>query len=314
MSSMKYPPQKTMRDWQKGLKKNGARNIKIRRLLKDFGVSRRTEEAIREIRDHLESQEPKIYAPRLGELSLGLDTSIQLSLEDSGQGEQTFSALMRRKRRKYGKDAVASTQSGEQHFMDNYLTKLLKLLKLEPAVLKGGGDREQSAREFSPKGTRDKLDVICVEPKTGDLVALEFKVHGGDRRGVEQLLRYTRQLADTKAKDPRLSNYKNAKIRGVLVTGVADQATREAVSTLDPYEIVHWHTYTMGKSRGLSSVVEQTIERQSPVRPLYVQFAKEVAVMSGEDKKLRIQLRSLQVDLAPAAARRLKAGLENAGY
>ncbi len=303
------PPKSTIAGWQKSLNKSGSRNIKIRRLLKAYGVSKRGTKIIQDIQNHLKQQRPRIYARELDDTTIPLDTSIVLTLKDTGLGGRSYPAALRHKKRSDGKDSVTLTKGEEGEFKARYLAALLKELGLKKARLIGKG---VSAVEFSPRGTRDKLDVVCEDRVSHDLVALEFKVRDGDRRGVEQLLRYAKQLSVTKANDPRLDHYKDAKVRGVLVTGIADQPTREAIATLDPYELVHWYTYSMKRSPiRLDSVKARHTKRHAPVRALEIRRVGDVNATTLDNDTVQIEFRKFRVELSRKAAIKLREQLKN---
>jgi len=64
-------------------------------------------------------------------------------------------------------------------------------------------------RDFSPHGCRDELDWLCQDAHRC-VVVVELKLGGGDKRGVEQVLRYMRQIrAD--------SRYEGREVRGIFL-------------------------------------------------------------------------------------------------
>ena len=245
-----------------------------------------------------------MFCSELADTTVPLNTTVSITAKDTGKGGRTYSAALRRQRKK---GAKASKKGEEKQFREKYFRELLAKIGLKRARLDG---KEKRAVEFSPDGTRDTLDVLCEDKKTGELVAVEFKVRDGERRGVEQLLRYTQQLASTKGTDPSLKHYKDAKIRAVLVTGIADQATSYAIATLDPYRLITWHVYSMNREgTKLESVTRRTVKRIRPVRALEISKASQVKVKSGESGSICVKLGDAEVELSAAAARRLHSQL-----
>jgi hypothetical protein len=291
------PSASTIKSWQDSLAKNGSRSITIEKLIGYYNVGRRGTRVVEQILTHLKELEPPIYAPELADTTLPLAKVIKLCRLDPGPGGKTYATALRHERR--GDEDKNSSRAAEQKFKKDHLDELLDHLGLREARLLNA-----SAREFSPHGTRDRLDVLC-EGENGDLVALEIKLQDGERRGVEQLLRYTQQLANSKSDDPRLERYRTAAVRTILVTGVRDQATFEAIATLDPYEIVDWYRYAMDKtSRVLEGVEKCEVPRHPPSNPLTVDKAPEVGV-SRQGKSVTVELRAFQAELSLAAAKKL---------
>jgi hypothetical protein len=94
-------------------------------------------------------------------------------------------------------------------------------------------------REYRPRGTRDRIDVLCRDA-VGRAVAVELKRGAGQKRAVEQLLRYIGQLKHEGGhRDPR----------GILITGYADADTRRALQGRERDDHIDWFVYGLVDDR-----------------------------------------------------------------
>ena len=87
--------------------------------------------------------------------------------------------------------------------------------------------------EYSPAGTRDRMDRLCTDG-AGRGVVVELKRETGDKRVVEQVMRYIGHLkAEGKYPEPR----------GVIITAVADPHTRRALEGRERDSHIDWYVY-----------------------------------------------------------------------
>ena len=86
---------------------------------------------------------------------------------------------------------------------------------------------------YRPHGSRDELDFLCHDVD-GRAVVVEMKKEDGERKAVEQVLRYIRLIRD-------LAEWKEP--RGLVLTGHADLHTRRALEELEPHYQIDWFVY-----------------------------------------------------------------------
>lgn len=206
----KEPSAATLGSWKASVEENGQRGITVRQLLRAFGYQRRSEAGLASIQNYL--QQNGLYVGLYE--SVGIDDSVQLT----GEPVRRIGSL-------YEKEADI-----EARFPDEILRRV--------------GLKKMVAKEYSPKGTRDRLDFLC-EDKDGRSVVVELKANSGDKRAVEQVLRYIGMLkAENRDKDPW----------GILITGSADMHTRRALEGRKSDDHIRWWIYGL---RGDELVLEE---------------------------------------------------------
>jgi len=235
---MKQPSAKQVKQWTEGIKKNGGVTIKLRRLLDAFGYARRGSNTMDQIGAALRKQ------------ALHLDAAVQVkSLDDvvtlRGNAVERIGDIYRDAKGRRGP---------ERQFKVEYGDTLLKKLKVKPLR-----DSEQRivGKEYSPFGTRDAVDYLCTN-NDERLVVVEIKIDDGEKRGVEQLLRYL----DLVYNDANLEPYRKTYPRAILVTGQGDLATRSALRTLDPLGLIDWYVY--GLEGNVLRTKKLDVERSVP--------------------------------------------------
>lgn len=216
---MKTPTERTIETWHDAIRKGGSTSIKMRRLLGHYGAKRRGARLVEEIREHLASLSPSIHVFGLDDLGATLDSTVTLTYEPI----RTIGSLW--------DDTEASLK-------DEHESALMKALGLKLIQ-----------REYSPEGTRDRFDYLCKDRK-GVPVIVEVKRRDGERRGVEQLLRYIGQLKRAEERSAR----------GILVTGVSDLQTRDALRGRDHDRHIRWFLYGFNEA-GELIVEEESVER-----------------------------------------------------
>lgn len=205
----KTPIASTIDKWQRGIHENGLVRIRLRSLLRAFGAQRRGSDTLDRIKDFLlgivsERGEPQPIHLDLGMAELSLDDSVYLR----GEPVRRLGPLFEGK---------------ETEFERRFGAEILKRLGLEMV-----------GREYSPLGTRDRLDLLAHDTKTGEFVVVELKLESGQRRAVEQVLRYIEHIKRDRRTDA---------VRGVLITGVADSDTERPMRTLQGTEMISWYLY-----------------------------------------------------------------------
>lgn len=96
--------------------------------------------------------------------------------------------------------------------------------------------------QYSPKRSRDRLDMLGTDP-SGGRVVLEFKNKDGGKTSVEQVLRYLGILRREKP---------GTNVRGVLITGVRGLDTALAIHGMAPEQKKEfkWYLYKYEKKAG----------------------------------------------------------------
>jgi hypothetical protein len=175
--------------------------MKLRALLASFGAQRRGVDILRRMqawaRDH------KLHLNGLDHAK-GADDVISLSTD-----------VIRR---------IGGLVERESDLMDRFESHIAPKLRLtEPKA------------HFSPDGSRDRFDYLCTDT-AGRPVIVEMKRQDGERRVVEQTLRYIRALR-------RDRRFANTDPRGLIITGEADIPTRRALEELEPSYTIDWWLY-----------------------------------------------------------------------
>jgi hypothetical protein len=197
----RYPSTKQLKAWQTEIAHNGRKRITARALLKEFGFQRRGPAAIESVIKWLGVQDPSLYVYGLKYVR-SLDESVFLSNVD----EMQIGRLVER----------------EQELMDRFQAEIMPQLDLQ---------RPQMG--FQPEGSRDKLDFLCKD-KNGRSVVVEMKRADGERRVVEQVVRYIRLIRD-------IDGYSDP--HGLILTGYADMHTRRVLEELEPEYHIDWFIY-----------------------------------------------------------------------
>ncbi|MEZ4222322.1 MAG: endonuclease NucS [Polyangiaceae bacterium] len=205
----KEPGARTLEAWCAAINQSGVKKIRARALLRLFGAQRRGAAVVARIQDFLKAQSPPLFANGL-EFIRTLDESVELS-------------------------HVKLTQLGALVEEEKTL-----MPRFEAEIAPRIGKLRVVKFHFRPEGTKDVLDVLCVD-KVGIPVVVELKKADGERRVVEQVLRYMRHID----KDSR---YGKAPSRAVIITGRADLPTRRALERLEPGKDVAWYVYGIDPS------------------------------------------------------------------
>lgn len=195
------PSSKTIESWNSEISKSGVKRLKARVLLKAFGAERRGS-AI------LERMQAWSRSNGLHLNGLEYATSLDDVLTVSRQPIRRIGRLVE---------------------LESELTRRFAA-EMAPTL-----GVEVIEREYSPPETLDRFDFLCRDT-AGRHVIVEIKRGDGERRAVEQVLRYIRVFRS----DP---NHKPQDPRGLIITGEADLATRRALQELEPGYKIDWWLY-----------------------------------------------------------------------
>jgi hypothetical protein len=194
----RVPTQRVLDGWRETIAVCGCARLKLRTLIRNFGFERRGKRMVLEVEQWLEQH--GIYVMDLA--IADLDEPVILTAEHVLKVGELV---------EYERDIEARFE----HEMMAHL----------------GLSNPQ--KEYRPRGTRDRIDVLCRDAD-GRSVAVELKRGAGQKRAVEQLLRYIGQLKFAGGHhDPR----------GILITGYADADTRRALQGRDRDEHIRWFVY-----------------------------------------------------------------------
>lgn len=194
----KTPTPLALQKWHAAIENGGRAKVKARSLLAQFGYSRRGSMATQRIEAWLREQ--GIYVQDLP--IVGIDEAVTLTHEKI--------------------ERIGELEEKEKHLEARFVAEIMPRLGL--TAPKG---------EYSPKGTRDRLDFLCRD-KEGRSVVVELKVGSGDKRAVEQVMRYIGQLK-------REGTHESP--RGILITGYADAETRRALEGREKDAHIEWYIY-----------------------------------------------------------------------
>lgn len=200
------PTDKQLEQWRVHIDENGYKKVSARALLKSFGFERRGKLAVEQAQEWLARCEPPIFTH-------GLETRFGHSLDDSV-------TLAHQEMLQVGKPFAK-----EEELVKCFKSKMMRKLELVDAV-----------PQYAPKHTRDRFDFLCHDGD-GCAVVVELKKDDGEKRGVEQVLRYIGQLREEAAEKGHKSP------RGILITNYADPATRHALIGQDKDRHVSWWVY-----------------------------------------------------------------------
>lgn len=194
----KEPTDRVLTNWHTSIQQSGVARIKLRTLLGYFGLKKRGSNTNARIEAWLNQQQ--IY-------SRGLNTP---SLDDSVR--LTWDRIV----------SIGDIVAREKDLQDRFESDIMRKLKLKNPEM-----------EYPPLGTRDRIDFLCRDNK-GRSVVVELKREAGEKRAVEQVLRYLGHLEkETGHKDPW----------GILITGCADPDTRRALEGLKNDSPIEWWIY-----------------------------------------------------------------------
>ena len=194
----RVPTDAQLQNWQETICERGLAVIKLRVLLKHFGQKRRGPQTVLRIERWLAAHE--IYPS---------------DLEDAGPDDY----VQLRKIRGY---RIGKLFDREEELQDRFVKELMPRLGLK-----------SPKKERPTKGTRDKMDFLCLD-RSGCSVVVELKRDAGKNQAVEQVLRYIGHLRlEGGHKDPR----------GILITGSRDPGIERALQGQDIDSHIHWYLY-----------------------------------------------------------------------
>ena len=194
----KEPTDRVLTNWHTTIQQSGVARVKLRTLLGHFGLKKRGSTTTARIEAWLNQQQ--IYSRGLD--SSSLDASVRLTRERI--------------------ISIGELVEREKDLQDRFQSDIMPKLKLKNPKM-----------EYPPSGTRDRIDFLCRDAK-GRSVAVELKKETGEKRAVEQVLKYLGHLEKEPGhKDPW----------GVLITGCADPDTRKALEGLKNASRIEWWIY-----------------------------------------------------------------------
>lgn len=197
---IRTPREQVLASWHDSIAELGSKNISMRSLLRVFGLQRRGPKALEEI---------KLWLRANGIYTHGLDLQHERDIEDT----VTLAA--------HEILQVGILVKAEKELYPRFESEIMPHLGLVRAQ-----------QHYSPKGTRDVFDYLCWDAK-GLPVVVEIKRRDGEKRSVEQVMRYIGQLRAEGQARPR----------GVLITGVADPHTRRALCGRENDAHIDWYVY-----------------------------------------------------------------------
>ncbi len=209
------PTDRQLQQWQVDIDENGYKKVSARALLKSFGFERRGKVAVEQAQKWLAGCDPPIFTH-------GLETRFGHSLDDSVT--LAHKAMLQ----------IGKPFAQEQELVRFFESKMMRKLKLTDAV-----------PQYAPKHTRDRFDFLCHDGD-GCAVVVELKRYDGEKRGVEQVLRYIGQLREEAAEKGHKSP------RGILITNYADPATRYALIGQDKDRHVSWWVYGVQEDESIA--------------------------------------------------------------
>lgn len=195
------PTTRQLQSWQAEILQNGTKRITARLLLHAFGAQRRGPLVTATVTKWLGEQSPPVYATGLQYVQ-NLDEPVHLS-----RVELTH---------------IGRLADTEKSLVSRFETDIMPQMNLR-----------SPQPNFRPPASRDVLDFLCVD-RRGRAVVVEIKKEDGERRVVEQVVRYIRLVRQIPAcVDPR----------GAIVTGYADLHTRRVLEELEPQYHIDWFVY-----------------------------------------------------------------------
>lgn len=217
----RIPTTRQLNSWQDEIDRNGTKRITARLLLRAFGIQRRGRTATARVLQCLREQAPPIHASGLDHVQ-SLDDAVFLSHVELTQ--------------------IGRPAETEKSLVDRFAAEIMPQIGLH-----------KPWPNFCPSGSRDKLDFLC-EDEQGRSVVVEIKKEDGERRVVEQVVRYIRLVRqDAACRDPR----------GVIITGIADLHTRRVLEELEPQYHIDWYVYGINAS---NSILVQKVPVEAPRR------------------------------------------------
>jgi len=215
----KTPTEKQLTAWYSEIEQSGCKRLKLRSLLRCFGFKRRGTAVVEQVPRWLAGLDPPIYVHGINGSSL--DDRAILAMQNMRE--------------------IGDRASNEAELTKRFKSAIMPKLKLR-----------DPQPQYCPTGTRDKLDFLCKDAR-GRAVVVELKYDDGQKRGVEQLLRYIGQLkAMGGHKEPR----------GILITGYADPWTRQALAGQDRDRHIRWFLYGID-ARGRILLDEEKVGRSA---------------------------------------------------
>jgi hypothetical protein len=200
----KVPSEKLLAAWKEEIRRNGEKSLQVSALLQAFGAKRRGGAVWERIESWCTLQ--RMYIDSIHDV-----TSIR--------------------------DRVRLTDEPIVRIRNGKLVKNEEDLaaRFKDEIAEAIGNLTVEERDHRPEGSRDKIDFLCRD-RSGRAVAVELKRAEGEKRVVEQILRYLRLLK-------KVPEFAARNPRGIIVTGKGDLATRRALEEVDPGSQIEWYVY-----------------------------------------------------------------------
>jgi len=205
---VKKSDSKKISNYKLSIKRSGSRSIKLSKLLQDFGYKKIGSKNLIQIEENLKAHNlycfPSITSNIKRESRVKIYNYPVRSLGDLFEREKD---------------------------LEDYIDKNKAYKKLNIQSVK---------RQASPEGTKDKIDFLGFE-KNGKEVVVELKHYGGDKRAIEQVLRYAGILKKNR----------KTEIRKILITGVVELSISEAIYGMEEKDkkYFEWYVYNWDKCK-----------------------------------------------------------------
>lgn len=216
----KISPEKemqTLEQLKQDIISNGYRSMKVSALFRLFNYQKRSSTNVDKVLGRLEKDGLFISKVALGKAKW--DERIRI---------YKFPVVQ-------SKDIFKDENTFETAFAENQWYKKLNLqINTDPQ-----SPGQRSDRQFSPDGTKDRLDFRAID-NYGNNVVLELKNKGGEKRLIEQVLRYRTDL---------MHHFKTDKVNCIIITGERCLHTAKAFRALPSHEkkVITWYVYEWNK-------------------------------------------------------------------